>query len=91
MAWTPALDARLLTLRAMGATWDSIASEMGLGRYTVLERGRRIGARRPQPPPPPVIDARDRPARPPGHPETWSLINAGTVLEGAVYPYPVFL
>lgn len=32
----------------------------------------------------------DRPALPPGHPDTWGLINAGTCIEGAPYPFPVF-
>ncbi len=38
-----------------------------------------------------VSEPADRPARPSGHPLTWGLITAGTVLDGAVYPYPVFL
>ena len=33
----------------------------------------------------------DRPALPSGHPDTWGRINAGTCLEGAPYPYPVFM
>jgi hypothetical protein len=37
------------------------------------------------------VEARDRPARPAGHPHTWGMITAGTVLEGEKYPYPVFL
>jgi len=32
----------------------------------------------------------DRPALPPGHPITWGAITAGTVLERAEYPFPVF-
>jgi hypothetical protein len=90
--WTPELDMRLAALRASGMTWDGIAAEMGLGRNTVLERGRRIGARRkPQPRPSLAEEARDRPPRQAGHPLTWELINRGTVLEGEAYPYPVFL
>ena len=64
----------------------------GDGRNTVLERGRRIGARRlAQPVAKLEEEPRDRPARPPGHPTSWNLINAGTVLDGAPYPFPVFL
>ncbi|MGR3717161.1 MAG: hypothetical protein ACU0B1_10480 [Thermohalobaculum sp.] len=87
--WTPALDARLLALRWDGQTWDAIAAEMGIGRYTVVERGRRLGARRA---PRMIAAAEDpgRPARPAGHPACWDLLIAGTVLEGAAYPYPVF-
>jgi hypothetical protein len=32
----------------------------------------------------------DRPALPSGHPDTWGLINAGTCIEGASYPFPIF-
>jgi hypothetical protein len=89
--WTAALDMRLKALRAAGLTWDALAAEMGMGRNTVLERGRRIGARKMQPPPMAVVEAADRPARPAGHPLTWGLLTAGSVLEGAPYPFPVFL
>ncbi len=89
--WTVELDERLRSLRSAGVTWDGIASAMSLGRNTVLERGRKIGARRTPICPPPPEEARDRPARQPGHPATWALITNGTVLEGESYPYPVFL
>lgn len=35
--------------------------------------------------------ANDRPALPAGHPVTWGAITRGTVLDGAAYPYPVFV
>jgi hypothetical protein len=89
--WSAALDDQLKALRAAGLTWDAVAQEMALGRNTVLERGRRIGARKLPPPMPESLEAADRPARPPGHPVSWGLITAGTVLEGQPYPYPVFL
>jgi hypothetical protein len=89
--WTPDLDDRLRTLRRARNTWDQIASAMGLGRNTVLERGRKIGAKRAAPPPPDIEEAKDRPARCAGHPDTWGLINMGTVLAGSPYPYPVYL
>jgi hypothetical protein len=90
--WTTALDEQLRTLRHAGVTWDGIASAMALGRNTVLERGRKIGARR-GPPVRPVVaeEARDRAPRQAGHPATWSLLTSGTILEGEAYPYPVFL
>lgn len=92
VAWTTELDGRLRELRAGGMTWDGIAAAMGLGRNTVLERGRKIGARRVRAVPCfAAEEARDRPARQAGHPLTWGLINAGTVLEGEAYPFPVFL
>jgi len=89
--WTPELDARLCGLRAAGVTWDGIAQAMTLGRNTVLERGRKIGARRLPPPCPVIEEARDRPPRQAGHPATWLLLTSGTVLEGEAYPYPVFI
>jgi len=86
------MDGRLRMLRSGGMTWDGIAEAMGLGRNTVLERGRKIGARRlVQPVPCLSEEARDRPARQAGHPLTWGLLNAGTVLEGEPYHFPVFL
>jgi hypothetical protein len=94
VSWTPALDGRLRVLRAAGLTWDQVAAEMRLGRYIVLERGRRIGVPKPRrsaSAPLAAVEPADRPTRPAGHPETWGLINEGTVLAGTPYPYPVFL
>jgi hypothetical protein len=92
VCWTSELDDRLSSLRRAGTTWDKIAESMGLGRNTVLERGRKIGARRvAQKAPVLQQEARDRPPRPAGHPLTWGLITDGTPLEGEAYPYPVFL
>ncbi len=90
--WAEARDEQLRALRDAGLTWDGVAEAMGLGRNTVLERARKIGIRmwRQRPPAAPV-EARDRPPRQAGHPQTWGMINAGTVLEGERYPFPVFL
>jgi hypothetical protein len=90
--WDAELDQRLKSLRASGLTWDAVALEMAMGRNTVLERGRRLGARRLRPAAAQIApEPADRPARPPGHPATWGLITDGTSLEGQPYPYPVFL
>lgn len=90
--WTPVMDRQLVGLRAAGASWESIALSFGLGRYTVVERGRRLGARKDVVQLPlSTVEARDRPPRPSGHPDSWDLINAGTVLAGRPYPFPVFL
>ena len=32
----------------------------------------------------------DRPALPSGHPESWGAITHGTLLDQAVYPFPIF-
>ena len=92
VVWTPALDDRLRGLREGGLTWDAVAEAMDLSRNTVLERGRKIGARLRRPSAAVVCEeARDRPARQAGHPLTWGLLTIGTVLEGERYPMPVFL
>ena len=49
--WTHAQDTRIRRLRGEGATWDAIAASLDLSRGTVIERGRRIGARLPPPEP----------------------------------------
>ena len=88
--WTEAEDTQLRRLRREGATWNEISAVLHLTRWTVIERGRRIGA--PRPPPdfvPPPEDPMREPL-PAGHPRTWGAINAGTVLEGTPYPLPVF-
>jgi len=92
VVWTATLDGEVRALRMAGLTWDSVAREMRLGRNTVLERGRRLGAARPRRRlKPPIEEDADRPAKPAGHPDTWGLIIAGTVLDGTPYPFPVFL
>ena len=92
VTWNEELDGQLRRLRAAGVTWDGIAGAMSLGRNTVLERGRKIGARRLRPVAPALIEEpRDRPPRQAGHPATWTLLTKGTVLEGEAYPYPIFL
>ena len=86
--WTEAQDIQIKRLRAEGLSWDSIGAAMGLTRWSVLERGRRIGARPPPPdfvPPPPDPNRDPLPA---GHPVSWETINEGTCLEGAPYPRP---
>jgi hypothetical protein len=89
--WTPAQDAIIRRLRTEDATWDAIAAALALSRYTVIERGRRIGARRPPPQFTPPPDDVNRPPLPAGHPRSWHVLTDGTVLAGSVYPLPVFL
>jgi hypothetical protein len=85
------MDQRLTALRGSGESWDAIATTLGLTRWTTIERGRRLGARRllPMMPQAPAEDP-NRPPLPAGHPQTWGLLTRGTLLDGAPYPYPVF-
>lgn len=89
--WTAAEDAQLRRLRIEGIGWDAIAASLHLTRWTVIERGRRIGARRPPPDWQPPAEDPGRAPLPAGHPRSWQAITDGTVLEGAPYPLPVYL
>ena len=88
--WTDAQDSQIRRLRMEGASWDAIAAALGLARWSIIDRGRRINA---CPPPreavPPPEDPRRDPL-PAGHPRSWGILTVGTVLEGAPYPLPVF-
>ena len=90
LIWTEARDLQLKRMRAEGATWNQIAAALGLSRFAVIERGRRLGARKPPPDHTSALADQEREALPAGHAVTWGSITAGTVLEGAAYPYPVF-
>lgn len=88
--WTSAQDARIKRLRAEGANWDTIADDLGLTRWAVIERGRRIGARLPPPDFVPMLDEPGRDPLPAGHPRTWGAMNASTSLANEPYPLPMF-
>jgi hypothetical protein len=86
LVWTDAQDTTIKRLRSEGATWDTIATLLRLTRWTVIDRGRHIGAR---PPPTDFIPLPDDPDREPlraGHPRTWDVLVRGTCLEGVPYP-----
>jgi hypothetical protein len=88
VVWSNAQDSQIRRLRVEGASWDTIATSLGFTRWTVIERGHRIGAS--SPPrgctPPPEDPARD--PLPAGHARSWGVITAGTVLENAPYVLP---
>lgn len=88
--WTAAEDMRLRRLRIEGATWEEIAANFGFTRWSVIERGRRIHARRPPSDFVPPPEDPDREPLPAGDAKSWGAINAGTVLEGDLYPLPMF-
>jgi hypothetical protein len=89
IVWTEAQDTQIRRMRADRSSWDTIAAAVGVTRWTVIERGRRLNARLPTP----VthdrsFDDTERAPLPPGHPESWGAIIRGTTLEGVVYPIP---
>jgi hypothetical protein len=86
--WTPPRDALLRRLRIEGATWAEIALVLRVSRDVAIERGRRIGAPRP---PRDFGPSQEDLARPPlaaGDVRSWSLLTAGTCLEGQPYTPP---
>ena len=90
LAWTDAQDMQIRRRRAEGASWDAIAADLTLSLWAVTERGRRIGTGNLESDFVLAPDDPERDALPPGHPRTWNTINAGTVLEGAAYPWRLF-
>jgi hypothetical protein len=86
--WTEAQDMVIRRMRAECETWDNIAIAIGVTRWTVIERGRRLGARLPPNDYLPPGEDPERPPLPPGHRETWGAIIKGTTLEGMPYPVP---
>lgn len=92
--WTPALETRLRQMRLEGATWQEIADILGVGRESVREHGRRIGAvrlpRQVAVDPDPPASSGSRPPLAAGHPVSWGLLTEATLLQGSAYPYPVF-
>ena len=89
IVWSDAQDSQIRRLRMEGASWDGIAASLGLSRWAIIERGRRIGARSPVREAP-VPEDRGRDPLPAGHPRSWNVITGGTVLENTPYPLPVF-
>lgn len=90
LCWTEAQDLTIRRKRGEGESWDRIATALGLSRYTVIERGRRLGAELPAMGFVPPAEDPKREALPPGHPTSWGVITDGTLLEGDAYPLPGF-
>jgi hypothetical protein len=90
LCWTEARDTQIRRLRAEGATWDAIAHALLLSRFAVIERGRRIGARKLPAAPRVLPEDPERPPLPAGHPRSWGALIEGTLLEGTPYPLPWF-
>ena len=88
--WTEAQDLTIRRMRAEAETWDSIGRALGLSRYAVIERGRRLGAERPAPGFQAPTDDPRREALAAGHPRSWGAITQGTLLDGCRYPLACF-
>jgi hypothetical protein len=89
IVWTEVQDMKIRRMRAERASWDIIAIAVGVTRWTVIERGRRLGARLPPHDFEPPAEDPERSPMPPGHPETWGVIIRGTSLDGMLYPIPI--
>lgn len=81
IVWTEGQDARIRRMRAEGASWDIIAQQLGLARWTVIERAKLLGIGRAAAP---VVAMDDlmRPPLPAGHPDSWDAITRDTSLAG---------
>ncbi len=85
LEWSPPRDAVLCRLRAEGASWDAIASELAISRNAAIERGRRLGARLPPRPAEPAPPDPNRPPLPAGAEGSWGVLVQGTSLEDSAY------
>jgi hypothetical protein len=90
LVWTDAQDAQIRRRRREGANWETIAADLALSTWAVMERARRIGASRSQAEFLPEPQDPGREPLPAGHPASWDAINAGTVLQGVPYPLRFF-
>lgn len=92
--WSQSQDLQLRRMRTEGSSWDEIAVELGVSRWSTIERGRKIGAykRAPTPDEPHPCDAPDpgREPLPPGHSASWGALVGCTLLHGQSYPSPPF-
>jgi hypothetical protein len=78
--WSEGQDTQIRRLRTEGATWDIIAGQLGLARWTVIERARVLYVVRPPANAVPVMDESMRAPLPAGHAESWGAMNRGTAL-----------
>jgi hypothetical protein len=84
--WTEGQDTQIRRLRTEGNNWMTIAQTLGLSRWTVSERGRRLGVfKRPR-----RLAAipDERLPLPAGHTDSWGAITRGTCLEGVPFLPP---
>ena len=85
LVWTAPLDAQLRRMRFDGQSWDEIAAELRISRWSTIERGRKLRAGKPEPGPRAQTADLGRDPLPAGHRTSWEILVAGSVLEGATY------
>jgi len=85
LKWSSPRDAVLCRLRAEGATWDKIATELVISRNGAIERGRRLGARLPTAPQATAAADPNRSPLAAGAPESWGPLIAGSLLADSKY------
>jgi hypothetical protein len=90
IAWTDGQDMQIRRRRGEGASWEAIAADLSLTPWAVTERGRHICDGPPKDEFQAEPEDPQREPLPAGHPTSWNAINAGTVLEGAPYPFRLF-
>lgn len=89
LIWSLPQDIQLRRMRTEGASWDEIASELRVSRWSVIQRGLKFGLRRHIPTaPPPLMRDLGREPLPAGHPASWGALIAETALHGQTYPWP---
>ncbi len=86
--WTEGQDTQIRRLRTEGAEWDLIAQTLGVTRWAVIERGRRLGVSRRPVHAPAAPDESERAPLPAGHADTWGAITSGTALEDVPFRAP---
>lgn len=94
--YTPEQAATISRMTAAQATCADMALATGISPSTLRGHLLRIGLltrRAPavMPLPAPEVNEATREPLPAGHPVTWGLLTAGSLLEGARYPFPVRL
>ena len=85
--WSQPRDLQMRRMRAEGASWDEIATELRLSRRSVIERGRIVSMVNRTTSEAPLPDPRREPL-PPGHRASWGALVTATTLHGQTYPWP---
>jgi hypothetical protein len=88
LLWTEGQDTQIRRLRTEGADWDLIAQTLGLTRWAIIQRSRRLGVSRRPDHAPARPDETDRPPLQAGHPHSWGAITAGSPLENVPFKVP---